>query len=999
MYGSITLVNRFLTLLLITLLAAAPVRAGLTITGSSGIVATGIDGVSYSGTSGITATGIDGLLAFTPNGITATGIDGISDPGASGITATGIDGVAYVGPNGITATGIDMATMAAADGITATGIDGLTITTVGGTVYRADEVRLVGPSGITATGIDGITATGIDGFVLTSPTSATIERADGITATGIDGITATGIDGITATGIDGTVFEIAPDGVTITGIDGITATGIDGITATGIDGITATGIDGITATGIDDGVGLQSVDPELALTLDALTDDRSVNAVIVYHAPTTDADVADLRAIGILGGTRFKALPAIVVTGTRSQILAISHLPAVRSIYGTRTLDTTADTSRSTTGVERAWADSDLASANAGSGLTGRGVTVAVIDTGVDGRHPDLAGRVARNLKIADLQSAPVGFASPPAPLSLVNTDLVYGHGTFVAGLVAGTGAASNGARRGVAPGARIVGLSAGDLTLLHVLSAFDYLLDHQAELDVRVVNCSFSANTVFDVNDPVNVATRMLVERGVNVVVSAGNTGPGWNTMNPYAVAPWVIGVGATDGRGKMAPFSSRGDFRSSVFRPKLVAPGVSLVSLRGLAAPNITGVLGLESVADTQLLTPAERVNYTTSSGTSFSAPQVAGTVALMLEANPSLTPGDVMDILQRTATPMPPYYQHEVGAGMLNAHAAALEAAFPELRLGDFRATMDRGKVTFIKDPAVSFGGTVMPGSGYQTHAAIPANTVAASLQIAWGPLLTRNDLALSAYDPGGALRGSSNAINLPGLTGRRERVTLLSPGAGSWRVRVANTLSLAGSPQAFTGTLEVARVEYAPVGDLADLSASSRDEIYQTMRSFVLSPFGRNFRPGSGVTRADLAAAMLVSARIPQYVPRTPTYTDVGGYEALLPVESAQAAPGGPLFLDAQAGGLFRPRQFADRVTAAIALVRAAGLGADAESRQGASLPGVSDAGTIPAQYRGYVAVALEQGFLTLTSGTFRPAAALTRAELAHAAVTVMNMATR
>jgi hypothetical protein len=110
---------------------------------------------------------------------------------------------------------------------------------------------------------------------------------------------------------------------------------------------------------------------------------------------------------------------------------------------------------------------------------------------------------------------------------------------------------------------------------------------------------------------------------------------------------------------------------------------------------------------------------------------------------------------------------------------------------------------------------------------------------------------------------------------------------------------------------------------------------------------------------------------------------------------LPVESAQGAPGGPLFLDAPSGGTFRPSQLADRLTAAIVLVRAAGFGSEAESRQGAALPGVSDAGTIPAQYRGYAAVALERGLLTLTSGAFRPQTSVTRLELAHAVVTLMR----
>ena len=84
----------------------------------------------------------------------------------------------------------------------------------------------------------------------------------------------------------------------------------------------------------------------------------------------------------------------------------------------------------------------------------------------------------------------------------------------------------------------------------------FDYLLANASSFNVRVVNCSFSANTVFDLNDPVNIATKMLTDAGVSVVFSSGNTGPGADSLNPYSVAPWVISVGATDNLGKLAKF-----------------------------------------------------------------------------------------------------------------------------------------------------------------------------------------------------------------------------------------------------------------------------------------------------------------------------------------------------------------------------------------------------------------------------------------------------------
>lgn len=961
--------------LLVVLLASGQVLAGVLVTGSNGITATGVDGVRYSGTSGITATGVDGRLAFEPNGITATGVDGIA--------ATGVDGAAYPGSNGITATGVDGVTFDAADGITATGVDGVVVTTGNGTVYTVDSVAIRGANGIAATGVDGITATGVDGYQQTGSDSFAMVRADGITATGVDGFAFAGATGITATGVDGSTFEINPDGVVLSGVDGITATGVDGIAATGVDGITATGVDGITATGVDGRTGLQSVDPDLALALSGITDDSSVNAVVVYHQPTTSADVATLVGLGIVAGTRYAALPMIALTATKSQIVAVSQLPAVRSIYGVRTLESTAaDTSRADTGVTRARNDADLVVAGGGTGPTGSGVTVAVLDTGVDGTHPDLAGRVVHNLKLADAQGAGAGFAPPPPPIEMANTDLVYGHGTFVSGIVAGSGASSAGRHVGVAPQARILGLSAGDLTLLNVLAGFDYLLAHGAESNVRVLNCSFSSNTVFDVNDPVNVATRMLVEHGVTVVVSAGNTGPGWNTMNPYAVAPWVLGVGATDGPRQLASYSSRGVFASSVFSPKLVAPGTHVTGLRTASAPSVTGVLGVEN--DTSRFTSAELPFYTSSSGTSFSAPQVAGVVALMLQVNPQLTPAAIHDILQRSATPMPAYGRHEVGAGMLNAHAAVLEAAFASRRMGQFRATLDQGTVHFVRDE-IAFSGVVLPNSVFEAPIVIPADTLQASFQIAWGGLLSANDLRLEALDATGVARASSNALNLPGLTGRRESVTLVDPAAGTWRARTTHTLDVAATPQAMTGYAEIARVEYAPLGDIASLSPASLDEIQRTLRSYVMQAKGSKFRGDWSVTRAELAATMVRAGRAPQYLAAQPVFPDVHDRTTRLWVESARG-----LFIDGS-GAAFAPNATTSRLVAAIALVRAAGLGSEADARAGDSLVSVLDRLSIPSAYRGYVAIAIQKGLLKLQNGSFRPTSPLTRLDLAHAAV--------
>ncbi|HET6670380.1 MAG TPA: S8 family serine peptidase [Pyrinomonadaceae bacterium] len=957
------------------MLSLSPALAGVTISKSDGIVMTGADGIVMTGADGIVMTGADGYITYGPNGIVMTGADGI--------VMTGADTVAT--PNSVRMTSADGANISYTDGIVMTGADGIVMTGADGTTYTANSVTITLANGIVMTGADGIVMTGADGVQRSGANGIVMTGADGIVMTGADGIVMTGADAVRAVGADGVVFAIAPDGLTFTGVTGIVMTGADGIVMTGADGIVMTGADGIVMTGADTNHGLMSVDPELASLLNRTVDDSSINAVLVYHYLPTETDLAQLQSLGFAGGTRFRTLPMVIISGTKDQIAAASRLPGIRSLYTNRTLTFNSEPEvRNATGVERTRRDADLIGRNFGLQPTGRNVTVAVLDTGIDGTHGDLSGRVTKNIKLADTQSASGGFTYPVNSESLPNTDQLYGHGTFVAGVIAGSGGMASGKFAGVAPGANLVGLSAGDATLVYVLGGFDYLLSNP-NLGVRVINCSFSANTRYDTNDPVNVATKMLTDSGVNVVFSAGNTGPGTHTLNPYAVAPWVVSVGATDSEGRLADFSSRGDFASPLFHPTLVAPGVNVVSLRGSGIANVTGASGLIG-ADTQKLNSTELPYYTTANGTSFSAPQVAGAIALMLEANPSLTPAKVKDILERTATPLPAYFEHEVGAGMLNVHAAVLQAAFPGRRIGDWR-TLNSGQVQFYNDPLTTFTGTVQPGTNSDSTLSLPANALFASIQIGWGPLWSTNDLGLQVYNNAGSLVAQANSLNLVGLTGKQEKVSLIRPAAGNWRVSVRNSLGLLGTSQTFNGVLQVGRASYAPLNDIGSLSPAVREAIYQNIRTLAMQPNGSSFRPDRTATRADVAMALVAGAQVPQYLAGQPLYSDVQDLTTRLFVESVQSPSNGSIFPDASPGDQFRPNEGVSRLTAAVALVRAAGLRAEAEAKAGTPLA-VLDASLVPSELRGYVSLAIEQGLLQSDS-LFRPQNLLTRAELAQA----------
>jgi serine protease AprX len=979
--------------LVVALLCPLHPSAGIVVRGTQGLTLTPADGIYYDNISGVTMTGADGLLAFEVNGIVFnTASDGVTMTGADGGRAATVDGVSYTGSNSYAATRADGVTMTGADGVTMTGADGVTMTGADGTTWVVNSVVVRQADGVTMTGADGVTMTGADGVTMTGADGVTMTGADGVTMTGADSVRIDNADQIIATKTDGTIFSAPTSGVTITGADGVTMTGTDGVTMTGADGFRLLSADALSVLGarapaVD--AGLMSFDPELASTLDRLTDDGNVNAAVVYHRAVTDADIAELKSLGLRGGTRFRALPVVVVTATKRQLVEVSKLRSVRHVSKNRTLQWNADDSRSQTGLLRVRQDGDLRRVSGVNSFQGNGVTVAVIDTGLDATHPDLSNRVLRNVKLADLQGANLlDFVAPVNVENLPDTDQLSGHGTFVGGVIAGSGASSGGKYAGYAPRAKLVGLSAGDASLFNVLAGFDYLLTHP-ELGVRVVNCSFSANTVYDENDPVNVATRMLYERGVNVVFSAGNAGPGLHTLNPYAAAPWVVSVGALDQRGRLADYSARGDFGSRNFRPTLAAPGTGVVSLRA-SGTNLTATTALP--ADVRGLAATELPYYASASGTSFSAPQVAGTIVLMLEADPGLSPARVRDILQRTATPLPPYYLHEVGAGALNSHAAVLQSAFPARKIGLFRAVMSRGQVSFVKDPVQVFSGTVNPGGAVEVRLGVPADAVFASTDVAWGPIITPNDLGLATLDPRGRVAGESNYLNMTGLTGKRERTLVGSPEQGTWGARVTHTLSAAATPQEFAGVFETAHVVYSPMTDLAGLDAFTLDNIRRAVGALAMWPGADGlFRPAAAVTRAELAEAMIVGARVPQYVPDTPSFVDVRDTTTMNFAEGAQA-----LFPDAVRGGAFRPDERVTRLAATVVLVRAAGLRAEAESKAGAYL-NYADAASIPWELRGYVQVAVARGLVS-SPQQFNPSGAFTRAELARGVATILRINT-
>ncbi|HYM26410.1 MAG TPA: S8 family peptidase, partial [Vicinamibacterales bacterium] len=318
------------------------------------------------------------------------------------------------------------------------------------------------------------------------------------------------------------------------------------------------------------------------------------------------------------------------------------------------------------------------------------GVTVAVIDSGITSWHDDLTNNSSTQY--------PYGNQRVAAFVDFVNGQTQPydddGHGTHVAGIIAGNGYDSNGQKAGVAPDASLVSLKVldgnGNGTISNIIGAFDWVVAHHAEYNIRVVNASVGASISESYwTDPLTLAAKRVVDEGVVVVTAAGNVGLNGAGQTQYGGitapgnAPWVITVGASSTNGTprrdddtMGSFSSRGPtFKDWGAKPDLVAPGVGTISLANPQSNYYT--TRAQALVPGSL--PTAFTAYLSLSGTSMASPVVAGTVALMLQANPSLTPNAVKAILEYTAETHADYDALTQGAGFLNTLGAVRLARF--------------------------------------------------------------------------------------------------------------------------------------------------------------------------------------------------------------------------------------------------------------------------------------------------------------------------------
>jgi serine protease AprX len=388
------------------------------------------------------------------------------------------------------------------------------------------------------------------------------------------------------------------------------------------------------------------------------------------------ATAADLRAIfatGVVKAHAFKLVPQVAVVAPSSAFRALAALPGVVRLQEDHGVKLDLDKSKAALGVPAARAPKPK-----GLGLTGKGVRVAVIDTGVDSAHPDFERVLhAYNTEFAwmtePVQDGVYGQQAFELTEQYGGID-ENGHGTHVASTVAGTGKGAKDAgleedMTGVAPGAdlvtyKIAGASQTGADLgweQNAMVAIEHIVEHEKELRIKVVSNSWS---IYEVDDPDVEPTIQIIRaasrRGILFAFAASNDGPKDETVGWPGATGEVLTVASTV---KTKPFGVS-SFSSRGYQVDVAAPGSSITAARSSLAS----------------YTPESRLGaaaplYASISGTSMATPHVAGVLALILEANPRLTPTQLNEVIERTVTDLGDTGKdHSYGYGFVDAYKAA-------------------------------------------------------------------------------------------------------------------------------------------------------------------------------------------------------------------------------------------------------------------------------------------------------------------------------------
>lgn len=435
----------------------------------------------------------------------------------------------------------------------------------------------------------------------------------------------------------------------------------------------------------------------------------------LVHARSLGDALRDARSVGLRPGTVYDDIGVFVAHGRPALFERLAQSAAIEAIEGNRPVRYFTDRSHEATRGQDLL-DGDLTLPD-GARVDGSGVGVAIVDSGIDGTHPDLDDRVVSNVKILCPSNPTSVYVQPVTkpdhcidaaakvtiPMDDTDTPSAGGHGTHVAGIVAGTGEASGGRFHGAAPGASLYGVSIGTVvTVENAVDGMQWVLDNHDLVTprIKVVNNSWGTGTHARYSTAPDhfhsAAWKMqeaLVAAGITVVQAAGNTGGDGSaaTTTPECVnpTPGVVCVanyydrdaGVRD--GNIDGSSSRGNSSPELVDtwPDVAAPGTRIISTCRLTLP----VCSTHLEQDGHVSDPPN--NYARLTGTSMAAPHVAGIVAQLYQADPSLTPARVEDVLEDTAykfmwgtpyTPVDPTNpddasSFEKGHGLVDARAA--------------------------------------------------------------------------------------------------------------------------------------------------------------------------------------------------------------------------------------------------------------------------------------------------------------------------------------
>jgi serine protease AprX len=374
------------------------------------------------------------------------------------------------------------------------------------------------------------------------------------------------------------------------------------------------------------------------------------NTHLVPIVATSESTSSAVHAVESVGGIVTTQLP--IVDGVAAKVPAnrIADLSRLVRVAADRTLRVR---SASFGGSPETAFPYEVGAVDAWAKADGSGIGVALVDTGV-APVPDLLDRVAA---VADVTPERI-------------YDDTFGHGTFMAGLIAGDGRSSGGTYAGVAPGAHLVSIkvavSDGSTTLGTVLNGLQLVAKSRVAFNIRVLLLAMSSpSTAAPDQDPLTKALRRLWDLGIFVVVPAGNDGPGASSVDSPGLDPVLATAGAVDDLGTptvqddvVPDWTGRGPTPWGAAKPDVAAPGVHIVSVR---APR--------STVDRE--NPGARVgdSYFRGSGTSMAAAITAGVAALILSAEPGLTPDQLKHRLIGNATPLPGRAPAAIGAGVVN------------------------------------------------------------------------------------------------------------------------------------------------------------------------------------------------------------------------------------------------------------------------------------------------------------------------------------------